>query len=282
MLGFTQENGPFSIASGATSPTAFTENEWSWNNEANVLYIEQPAGVGFSYCSGVQDCSFTDHSSAQDNLDTILAWYEKYPDYKENELFISGESYGGIYVPYMAYFIDKFNEDHASDDSFKPNLKGFAVGNGVTNWKYDTTAAFVDMGYWHSLYDTALHNQFKDEECDFTGPYMQKTSDTCMSLLNEFDGFVEYVNVYDIFGTCWGRGSAPQTEASKTNTQWKPRKSSVTAHDYTPWAKRSNNQSNELPPCTWGSPLIEYLNSDEVRQNLHIPSSIQAWDLCTS
>jgi len=227
--------------------------------------------VGFSYCSGAKDCSFTDHTSAQDNLDTILAWYEKYPDYKQNELYISGESYGGVYVPYMAYFIDKFNEDHAGDSTFKPNLKGFAVGNGVTNWKYDTTAAFVDMGYWHSLYDTALHNQFADEQCDFTGPYMQKTSNQCMNLLNEFDGFVQYVNVYDIFGTCWGRGDAPQEES---NSQWKPRKTSVTAQDYTPWVRRGNNESNELPPCTWGSPLIEYLNSDEVRTALHIPTSI--------
>jgi carboxypeptidase C (cathepsin A) len=26
------------------------KNELSWNLEANILYIEQPAGVGYSWC----------------------------------------------------------------------------------------------------------------------------------------------------------------------------------------------------------------------------------------
>jgi cathepsin A (carboxypeptidase C) len=160
MLGFMQENGPYHIASGATGPD-FSESATSWNREANVLYLDQPAGVGFSTCAGNLSCTFNDHTSGQDNLDVILAWFEKYPEFKNNDLFLSGESYGGIYVPYMAYFIDQHNTDNAADDSvFKPNLKGFAVGNGVTNWDYDTTAAFVEMGYWHSLYDTALYDQF--------------------------------------------------------------------------------------------------------------------------
>lgn len=35
-----------------------------------------------------------------------------------------------------------------------------------------------------------------------------------------------------------------------------------------------------LPPCTFGSPIIEYLNNEEVRSKLHIPDDIQDWDLC--
>jgi len=47
MLGFMQENGPFLWETGNSTWTGL--NEHSWNKEANVLYIEQPAGVGFSY-----------------------------------------------------------------------------------------------------------------------------------------------------------------------------------------------------------------------------------------
>jgi len=47
MLGFAQEHGPFVIENGTTT---FHENYWSWNKEANMLYIEAPAGVGYSYC----------------------------------------------------------------------------------------------------------------------------------------------------------------------------------------------------------------------------------------
>jgi hypothetical protein len=41
------------------------------------------------------------------------------------------------------------------------------VGNGVTNWKYDTTPAFVEMAYWFGLYDDTLYHNIKDN-CDLT------------------------------------------------------------------------------------------------------------------
>jgi len=257
MLGFTQENGPFYVNSGDMKGT-WHENAQSWNKEMNMLWIDQPAGVGYSTCTGVKDCTFDDETSGKDNLAVILAFYEKYPEFKKNDLWLSGESYGGIYVPYMAYNIDQHNTAHREDDTiFKPLLKGFAVGNGVTNWKYDTTPAFVDMGYWHSLYDTALHDKIVAANCDFSGPYGANITAECGGYLDEFNSFTSKVNVYDIFGTCYGLGPYPQLYGSeqkldKTNS-WSPA-------DYTPWLRRGNSQTNELPPCTWGTPLISYLN----------------------
>lgn len=40
--------------------------------------------------------------------------------------------------------------------------------------------------------------------------------------------------------------------------------------------------SNELPPCTFGNPIMDYLNRDDVRAALHIPADRKAWELCTS
>jgi hypothetical protein len=47
--------------------------------------------------------------------------------------------------------------------------------------------------------------------------------------------------------------------------------------DYTPWLK---NSLGELPPCTFGVPLIEWANDATVREQLHIPDYVQAWDMC--
>lgn len=38
------ENGPFNI----NDDLSLRKNDFSWNNKANVLYVDQPIGTGFS------------------------------------------------------------------------------------------------------------------------------------------------------------------------------------------------------------------------------------------
>jgi carboxypeptidase C (cathepsin A) len=62
--------------------TTWHVNDWSWNKEANMLYIESPGGVGYSVCSGRTDCTFTDDSSSDDNLEALIYFFEKkFPEY---------------------------------------------------------------------------------------------------------------------------------------------------------------------------------------------------------
>ena len=110
MLGWATENGPWSMPAGGTT---FEKNPYSWNKMANVLYIEQPAGVGYSYCDPAHktECVFDDDSSAVDNMAFLHAWYDKFPDYKNHSLYISGESYAGLYVPLLSLQIHNFNQN---------------------------------------------------------------------------------------------------------------------------------------------------------------------------
>ena len=71
------------------------------------------------------------------------------------------------------------------------------VGNGVTNWTYDTQPAFVEMAYWHSLYDTATYDLMKSNNCDF-GLFNTNMSDICLVLLDKFNFAVKDINVYNI------------------------------------------------------------------------------------
>jgi len=187
----------------------------------------------------------------------------------------------------MSWNIVKHNEAHADDDVFKPNIKGFAVGNGVTNWKYDTTAAYVEMAYWHSLIDTDLHDRIVAADCDFSGPYMQNVTEECGAMLDEFSTLTADINVYDIYGTCWGLGPSPQMIMS--GEQGRHYNRYVSQNDYTPWLKRevAHTQDGkkilkELPPCTWGTGLLDWMNLADTRKALHIPDNVQAWDLCQS
>jgi carboxypeptidase C (cathepsin A) len=121
-----------------------------------MFYIEAPAGTGFSVCDKA-NCSFDDNSTADDNFAAVLYLLEtKFPELSTNDLYLSGESYAGIYVPYLAEKMDDYITAHLGDDTFKPNLKGFMVGNGVTNWKYDTLPAFTEIAYYNGLIEEDL------------------------------------------------------------------------------------------------------------------------------
>ena len=47
--------------------------------------------------------SANDMTSSEDAFVALQAWYTKFPEFKVNDLYISGESYAGIYVPYLAW-----------------------------------------------------------------------------------------------------------------------------------------------------------------------------------
>ena len=67
---------------------------------ANVIFLESPAGVGFSYSNTSSDYDERgDRSTAVDSYIFLLNWLERLPEYKGRDFYIAGESYAGHYVP---------------------------------------------------------------------------------------------------------------------------------------------------------------------------------------
>lgn len=266
MLGFAQEHGPFVMPDGEEK---FNENPNSWNLEANVLYIESPAGVGYSYYWGRDRDSFNDTSSSEDNYAALVAFYEKFPEYKEHDLFISGESYAGIYVPYLAWQII----EHGS----KFNLKGIIVGNGVTNYTYDCEPAYVGMGFWHSLYGTSLHDKLEEYGCDFAN---LEENPKCKELRKEFYELVEKVNVYDVYRECYYDDETRYGKAL-INGEYKTYKRGMTVQEYTPFLFKNNPELLKIvPPCVYGAGTADFFNRQDVRDAFHVETN-QTWEMCT-
>lgn len=89
---------------------------------ANVLFLESPAGVGFSYSNTSMD--YDDKQTAVDSYTFLVNWLERFPEYKTRDFYIIGESYAGHYVPQLA---DLILEKNKITNQTVINLKGIAV-----------------------------------------------------------------------------------------------------------------------------------------------------------
>jgi serine carboxypeptidase-like clade 1 len=288
MLGFAQEHGPFVNNDGTFD---FVRNEYSWNNHANMLYLEMPAGVGYSYMTDPKDNKISDETTAEENLTALLAWFEKFPEFKDHDFYISGESYGGIYVPTLVDQVDTHNTAAKATD-FKFNLKGFIVGNGVTNWRYDTATAQVWGGFPRQEASINLQHEMISNNCNysyiaFPDPPVQP-SDKCNELFNTFEGLIGGLNFYDEYRTCWTvndtNSEMPAIGEIEIGGEIKTYRNYYSFEDYTPWLFKPHQGGHHHlkgGSCTWGSQLTKLFNDKDVRKALHIVDSSPAWEDCT-
>ncbi|KAJ3046478.1 hypothetical protein HK097_000830 [Rhizophlyctis rosea] len=143
LTGLFMELGPCRV-----SPTGngTINNPSSWNNEANVIFLDQPINVGFSY--GDQEEVSNTVDAAKDVYAFLQLFFQSYPKYSELDLHITGESYAGHYVPAIGKAILKGNdylrevkereremgvEAELMKGLKELKLKSLAIGNGLTD-----------------------------------------------------------------------------------------------------------------------------------------------------
>merc|ERR1719272_447665 len=203
--GWAYEHGPFRI--NDTDPTQLVKFDYNWNKQANMLYLEAPVGVGFSYSTDQADYKCTDDTTAIDNLLSIEAFYKGFPELKPNGLFLSGESYAGVYVPTLAEAIVWAVGNNTYTGA---ELKGIAVGNGCSGMETGVCGGQRDKYDTEYLLGTAfLSNQLKDKiraKCNFDGVI----TIACEALLAEMHAQVGHIDLYNVYGSCISGTGAEQ------------------------------------------------------------------------
>jgi hypothetical protein len=191
------EHGPWRI--NDTNPKQLYANPNAWAKQANVVYLESPAGVGFSYSSDTSDYRTNDDKTALLNAATMKVFFKSYPELIGNEFFITGESYGGVYVPTLAEAI-MWEEGNKTWTGAK--LTGIAVGNGCTGTELGVCGGERDKYMTQFLLGQAfVKKSLKDQinqYCDWTKPMTPK----CGALLLQMSDTIGHVNMYDIYGPC--------------------------------------------------------------------------------
>ena len=94
------ETGPFGLVKLDNNKLGLKEREYGWHEYANVVYVDQPVGTGYSYAQ--TDSYVHDISQAASQFVTFLDnFYQVFPELKNTDVYLSGESFAGQYIPYF-------------------------------------------------------------------------------------------------------------------------------------------------------------------------------------
>lgn len=263
-FGAFMEHGPFRPGDDGN----LIKNNYSWNLESNMLYVEAPVGVGFSYSNTSSDyVNWNDTKTAQENLQFILNWFKEFPKYRDLDLYLTGESYAGHYIPQVAVLLLDYNQQ----SNVRPiNLKAIALGNPLLDieissnndeylWSHgvisDETLVLKKTICNHTRYITeAIHNNLSKE---------------CTDVFNKMEEEVgDYTNAGDLLSTfCLSRNVAAQSVSGEAHDSIHAELASITTNG---------------DPCL-GEKISLYLNKPHVQKALHANTTHLPflWDFCT-
>jgi len=251
--GLLAENGPFTINNDSTT----TPNPYSWTTHANMVWIDAPLNSGFSYSSVAEDDELTDERVAESVFWFLQGFLTKHSDLQGRELFLSGESYGGHFVPSVAHYIWKRQDEQLFSPSvagFIPvNLRGIVIGNGLTN-SVEVYSHSVDMA--ENRYNITLVNETQLA-------VMKAATPKCRDLLTECQ---KNASVCGDAGACWA------------TTQYLPLLGALRSpYDIRQECETAITNATE---CILKVPNVKaYLDLPEVREFLGVHPSRKEWIL---
>lgn len=249
--GAAEEIGPFRIR--PDGKTLYL-NPYSWNKMANLLFLESPAGVGFSYSNTSSDLyTVGDQRTAEDAYVFLQLWFERFPQYKHRDFYIAGESYAGHYVPQLSQIIYEKNKGVQNPVI---NFKGFMVGNAVTDDYNDYVGTFE---YWwtHGLISDSTYRALR-KACDYGSS--EHPSAECLTALIAADREQGNIDPYSIF-------TNPCNKTISLNRGLR---------GHYPWMSRAYD------PCTERYSKV-YFNLPEVQAALHanVTALPYPWKTCS-
>jgi len=257
LMAWCKQNGPAIIQDGSSN---FEVNPYSLNKNANVLYLEAPAGTGFSVYNYDWDIETNDSKNTDDLYTGIVMFFEKFGKYKINDVYLAGEGYAGIYIPLLADKIKYMNDTGPS--VYIIFLKGILIENGFTNYKNDGEEALYDFAYYHNLYSPELR-QIYVTECTVT-----INEKNCFEIKETIKTFLSNLNVFDFYRKCYN--------ASNKSNYLSEAKVNYFMKDY--FTNTTIDWGNDYH-CLDTKPATDFLNRVDVQKALYVEP--REWSMCS-
>ncbi|MEW5301152.1 MAG: hypothetical protein WDW36_004030 [Sanguina aurantia] len=150
LLGFTAEVGPYTVL---VKGAGMVNNPFAWSTVSNMLFLEAPAGVGFSYSNNTQDNTAPgDDLTATNNRLALLAFMVRFPSLAHRPFFISGESWAGHYIPQLA---TKIVLGNVAEPKTAIKLGGLVIGNPYITQANNDMATYTFFHNWGAISDSS-------------------------------------------------------------------------------------------------------------------------------
>nr|KAJ0208285.1 hypothetical protein LSAT_V11C500251640 [Lactuca sativa] len=112
LSGLLYEIGPFTInyANSTLEKPMLEINPHSWTKAASIIFLDQPAGSGFSYAKTPEAYITNDTLSTLQTYQFLRKWLVDHPTFLNNPLYLGSDSYNGIVLPMIVQEIYNGNE----------------------------------------------------------------------------------------------------------------------------------------------------------------------------
>lgn len=178
------------------------DNPHSWNNRANLLFLDQPVNVGYSY--GDEDVNNTP-VAAQDVYAFLQLFLQRFDQYAKLPFHVSGESYAGTYIPRIGSVIHGKNKELKKRGGVSAmgtgpvhiNMESLFIGNGLT----DPLAQFQSTPTFLCEKDVNPYALFKNDSS--TCVNLRSKAQTCASLISACYKYNNRLTCLPAAISCW-------------------------------------------------------------------------------
>uniref|UniRef100_K4AK33 Carboxypeptidase n=1 Tax=Setaria italica TaxID=4555 RepID=K4AK33_SETIT len=163
------------------------------NGAANLLFLDSPAGVGFSYTNTpFEKDPPGDNSTAHGSYTFLVRWFQRFLQHKAKEFYIAGESYAGHYIPQLANVILEENKKASKENYI--NFKGILIGNAYMDGDTDLWG-IVDSAWHHAIISDNLYSDFQ-KNCNFS---LVDLSPECTADISQFTALYNIIDIYSLY-----------------------------------------------------------------------------------
>ncbi|KAL9278951.1 Serine carboxypeptidase-like 19 [Arabidopsis thaliana] len=280
ICGLLFANGPLAFKgdeyNGTVPPLELTS--FSWTKVANILYLEAPAGSGYSYAKTRRAFESSDTKQMHQIDQFLRSWFVKHPEFISNPFYVGGDSYSGKIVPGAVQQISLGNEKGLTP---LINIQGYVLGNPVTDKNIETNYR-VPFAHGMGLISDELFESL-ERSCGGKFFNVDPSNARCSNNLQAYDHVktlyrTNHLKIYSehiLLRNCKVDYVLADTPNIRTDRRRVMKEFSV-------------NDSSSLPPPSCFVTTYRYFlsafwaNDENVRRALGVKKEVGKWNRCNS